>query len=395
MAKIIGRQFQIGIAKETTRGTVAAPTFWIPFNDFTLDEKQDKVFDSQAYGIVEDTVSAQTTGKKVEGTLSANLYDSTFGLVLFALLGTLTSHSLHSGETTVWDNIFNVAESTQHQSLTVAIHDPATGQDYAHANAVISKLEIKYALKQFVQYTATLMGLTGASQSSYTPANTAENRFVPQYLTLQMAPTVAGVEGTLTGTGTASSTIHVTGLSISTTLLQVGMTVTGTNIPAGATIAKIVGAAAFDLSIASTGAATSYTFGAAVVKVKSATITIDSAIEAQEVLGSVNPADFLNKEFKVEGSVEAIWQNETDFKTQFVGNIAQAMIFDLKNTDVTIGSAANPELKLELPQVYITELGRPIKVKDLIYQTIKWRGTYSLTSAYMLKATLVNGQNGY
>lgn len=395
MAKIIGRQFQVGIAKETTRGTVAAPSFWVPFNDLTLDEKQDKVFDAQAYGIIEDSVAALTTKKYVEGTLTANLYDSTFGLMLFALLGTLTSHTVHSGETTVWDNIFNVAESTQHQSLTLAIHDPATGKDYAHANTVISKLEIKYALKQFVQYTATVMGLTGASQSSYTPSNTAENRFVPQYLTLQLAPTVAGVEGTLTGTGTASSTIHVTGLSISTTLLQVGMTVTGTNIPVGATIATIVSASAFDLSAASTGAAASYTFGPAVVKVKAASITIDTNVEAQEVLGSVNPADFLNKEFKVEGSVEAIWQNESDFKTQFVANTSQAMIFDLKNTDVTIGSATNPEFKLEMPQVYITELGRPIKVKDLIYQTIKFRGTYSLTSAYMIKATLTNTTNGY
>src|ERR1700722_19371499 len=151
MAKIIGRQFQVGIAKETTRGTIAAPTYWVPCNDFPLDEKQEKVFDAQAYGIIEDSVAALTTKKYVEGSLSANVQDTTFGLVLFALLGTLTSHSAHSGESVVYDNIFNVAETTQHQSLTLAVHDPASGQDYAYPNSVISKLEIKYALKQFVQ----------------------------------------------------------------------------------------------------------------------------------------------------------------------------------------------------------------------------------------------------
>lgn len=395
MAKITGRQFQVGIAKETTRGTIAAPSFWVPFNDLTLDEKQDKVFDTQAYGIIEDTVSALTTKKYVEGSLNANLYDTSFGLVLFALLGTLTSHSAHAGESAVYDNIFNVAESTQHQSLTLAVHDPATGQDYAHANAVISKLEIKFALKKFVEYTATVMGQTGTAESAYTPSNTTENRFVPQYLTLKLAPTTAGVEGTLTCTGTAASTIHVTATSISTTLLQVGMGVTGTNIPAGATIVKIVSATAYDLSAATTGAIGTQTFSPLVVKVKAASVTIDTNVEAQEVLGSVSPADFLNKEFKVEGSIDAIWQNESDFKTQFMANTPQAMILDLKNTDVTIGSTTNPELILEFPQVYITELGRPIKVKDLIYQTIKFRGTYSLTSAYMLKATLTNTTNGY
>jgi tail tube protein len=395
MAKIIGRQFQVGIGKETTRGTIVAPTYWVPFNDLTLDEKQEKVFDAQSYGIIEDSVAALTTKKYVEGSLSSNLHDTSFGLILYALLGTLTSHSAHSGESVVYDNIFNVAESTQHQSLTLAIHDPATSQDYAHANAVISKLEIKYALKQFVQFTASLMGQTGTTESAYTPSNTTENRFVPQYLNLNFAPTVAGVEGTLTATGTCSTTTAVTGLSISTTLLRIGMTVTGTNIPAGATIVAIVSASAFTLSVASTGSATSYTFGPAVVKVKSASITIDTNVEAQDVLGSLSPADFLNKEFKVDFSVEAIWQNESDFKTAFMANTSQAIIFDLKNTDVTIGSSTNPEFKLELPWCYITDLGRPIKVKDLIYQTIKGRAVYSLSSAYMLKATLTNTTNGY
>lgn len=321
MTKIIGRQFQFGIGKETSRGTVVAPTYWVPFNDLTIDEKQEKVFDSQAYGIIEDTVAALTIKKWSEGSITANLYDHSFGLMLYALLGTLTSHAAHSGETVVYDNIFNVAETTQHQSLTLAVHDPASGQDYAYPNAVISKMEIKYALKQFVQYTASLMGITGTTESAYTPANTTENRFVPQYLTL--------------------------------------------------------------------------TVGGTAIKVKSASISIDTNIEAQEVLGSLNPADFLNKEFKIEGQVEAIWQNEGDFKTAFLANTAQDFKFDLKNTDVTIGSAANPELILEMPQCYITDLGRPIKVKDLIYQTIKFRATYSLSSSYMLKATLTNAVNGY
>jgi Phage tail tube protein len=320
-AKIIGRQFQFGFAKETSRGTVAAPTYWVPFNDLTIDEKQEKVFDAQSYGIIEDSVAALTTKKWAEGSLAGNVYDTTFGLILYSLLGTLTSHSAHSGETTVYDNIFNVQEGAQHKSLTFAVHDPAAGQDYAYANGVISKLEIKYALKQFVQYTASLMAQAGTTESAYTPSTTTENRFVPQYLTL--------------------------------------------------------------------------TVGGTTIKVKSASISIDQNVEAQDVLGSLSPADFLNKEFKVDGQIEAIWQNESDFKTAFLANTAQDFKFDLKNTDVTIGSAANPELILEMPQCYITDLGRPIKVKDLIYQTIKFRATYSLSSSYMLKATLTNIVNGY
>src|ERR1700681_4535284 len=36
-------------------------------------------------------------------------------------------------------------------------------------------------------------------------------------------------------------------------------------------------------------------------------------VEDQDVLGSVNPADFLNKEFAVEGTLECIYQNNSDF----------------------------------------------------------------------------------
>jgi hypothetical protein len=113
------------------------------------------------------------------------------------------------------------------------------------------------------------------------------------------------------------------------------------------------------------------------------------------VLGSINPADFLNKEFAVEGTMECIYQNNTDFKDQFMGPYPLAMTLDFKNTDVTIGSAANPELIFTMPKVTIQELGRPFKVKDLVYKTVKFKAVYSVSDTYMLKATLTNTVNGY
>lgn len=66
-------------------------------------------------------------------------------------------------------------------------------------------------------------------------------------------------------TGTLNATINVTGLS-STAGLQVGRTVHGTGIPAGATIATIVSATAITLSVAATASATtSLVFGAALL----------------------------------------------------------------------------------------------------------------------------------
>ena len=197
--------------------------------------------------------------------------------------------------------------------------------------------------------------------------------------------------GTLRASGTASSTIHVTSLTVITTAkLRVGMTVMGLNIPAGATIAAIVSSTAFDLSVASTGAVADMVFGGAPVALKSAKVTINQNIEAQEVLGSIAPADFLNKEFSVEGTFEAIWQNETDAKTAFMAAAAQAMLISVVNTDVTIGTAGNPTLNITLAQCTFKDLGRPYKVKDLVYQTISFKASYSTPDTTLGSVVLTN-----
>ena len=102
--------------------------------------------------------------------------------------------------------------------------------------------------------------------------------------------------------------------------------------------------------------------------------------------------DFLNKEFKVSGQIEAIWQNESDFKTTALAtpNVPQAVSIVLKNTDVTIGTSSNPEVNITLDKVYFTEHSRPFKVKDLVYQTVKFECAYDTSNAEMLNIITTN-----
>ena len=67
------------------------------------------------------------------------------------------------------------------------------------------------------------------------------------------------------GSGTVASTTStsVTGLNVSTTLLNVGMGVAGTNIPAGTTIQSIDSSSSITLSQAATGPCTSFVFSKA------------------------------------------------------------------------------------------------------------------------------------
>ena len=391
-AKGIGRLFSIGIAKESTRGTAkSSADYWLPFSDASIDEKFSNVTQDEAYGIIEDSVGQFRTKNWAEGTLKVPMTDKSLPLLLLAQLGGMAV-ATHSGESIVYDHTATVGQSAQHQSLTLFIHDPLSGVDYSHALGVIHKTDIDIELKKFAELSLSVKAIKGVSQSSFSPSILAENRFLPQYMSFVSAPTVAGATGTLTATGTASSTTALTGLSISTTLLKIGMTVSGTNVAAGTTITAIVSASAVTLSTATTGSATSFTFGGAAVQLKSLKLSIDSNIEDDEVLGSVAPVDFLNKELKVSGTLEAIWQNESDFKTVALAtpNVGQAMFIDIKNTDITLGSSSHPEVAITLDQVYFTEFGRPIKIKDLVYQTVKFVASYSLANSEMIKIVTTN-----
>src|SRR5437763_16419012 len=105
--KGIGRLVQVGVAKEATRGTPqSAASYWNPWIDLTLDEKKEFAVDDQSYGIIEDSVNLTQVKQWAQGSIMGNVHDQTFGLILYSMFGTLTSHAAHSGESSGYDNIF-------------------------------------------------------------------------------------------------------------------------------------------------------------------------------------------------------------------------------------------------------------------------------------------------
>src|SRR4051794_15371565 len=86
--KGIGKLVQVGVAKEVTRGTaIASAAFWNPWLDLTLDERKEFAVDEQSYGIIEDTTNLTQVRKWSEGSISGNILDTTFGLILYAMFG--------------------------------------------------------------------------------------------------------------------------------------------------------------------------------------------------------------------------------------------------------------------------------------------------------------------
>lgn len=326
MSKGVGRIIQFGVAKETTRGTSpAAATFYIPWSEFDIQEKFEDVVDEQSRGIIEGSVGESRTKDWAEGKFTAPIGDKHFGLVLYAALGGLST----SGPTdSAYSHTITVGQSAQHQSLSLYIDDPLGGQDYTHALAMIDQLDIKYEMKKFLEYTATVKAKKGAT-ASLSPSATTENRFLPQHLTFGYASAYSGL-----GSATA-------------------------------------------------------------VVLKSLQLTIKKNLESDDVLGATAPADFLNKQFEIEGTLEALWQNESDFKTISLAGTTKAVRIDVVNSDVLIGATSRPQFRIDLAKVVFTEISRVTTLKDLVKQTLKFKAHYSTSDSLMISALIKNAQASY
>ncbi len=328
MAKGLGRLFQFGIARETTRGTaIASAAFWLPFMEFALEEKDEKAIDEATIGVIEDSMGQSIVKQWAEGNIKALISDKTFPLFLDATLGSLSTVA-GSPEAGTNTHTITVAQNAQHQSLTLFVKDPLAAQDYSHALGVITGLEISYQAGKFLEFTANLKSKKGAGGSFAATANT-ENRFTHKHFTFKLATNLAGL-------GAASAQ-----------------------------------------------------------NIRSLSLKINTNVEDDLALGSVAPIDFLNKQFSIEGTLEAIWQNESDFKTFVLAGTQKAMRLDLKNTDVIIGTVTNPQITIDLAKVIFKEIMRPIRINDIVKQTLAFRGHYSTSDAKAITISAVNAQSSY
>ena len=329
---IIGRQVQFGIAKEATRGSAeSSADFFIPWSELSIDDKDDKVLDDMAIGVVEESAGETIVKQWAEGSISGPITDKAFALILNAICGTLSSGANADGSGLVYDHTITVAQSIQPQSLTYFLNDPSAtsnAQDYVYALGMISSLEIRYEQGKFITFSATLRSKKGV-QTAVTPATNVENRFIDKHVVFKLATNLAGL-------GAASP-----------------------------------------------------------ITIRSFTLTFDRMIEDDMVLGSVAPNDFLSKGFSVSGSLEARWESEATFKTAALAGTAKALRIDLQNTDVTIGTGENPGLTIDLAKVVFSAPGRTYSLGDVVAQTLEFKAHYSVSDSKLLTILATNLQASY
>lgn len=315
MSKYVGRLIDLGIARETTRGVGVAPAFWIPQTAFSFDDKVVKARVDSGVGELADSEQAHVTTKYGEGSIEGEIRDRSFGLFLYALLGTLAT----TGPTdSLYTHSFSLAESNQHQSLSFTVIDPNTTEMYKMV--MLNSLEINVELDQVVKFTAEFLGKSAVGAATPTVSYLAENKFTKAHLVLKVAADLAGI------------------------------------------------AAASALSV------------------KRLRLTIQKNVVMDDVLGTVEPEDFLNKQVAIEGEIELNYTDET-WKNYMKQNTNRAMQIDLVNNDVTIGSSSRPELDIRLPKVDFFDWEPDYSNDDIVSQVISFKASHDISGGNKMIST--------
>lgn len=111
-------------------------------------------------------------------------------------------------------------------------------------------------------------------------------------------------------------------------------------------------------------------------------------------IGSESPIDFVNTAFQVEGSITAVFNSE-EFRDYQLDGDKRALRIQMKDTNVTIGTSANPELTIDLPLAAFTEFSRDMSNDKVVMQTLTFTGLYSLADSSSVNILLTNTKASY
>lgn len=190
MSKYIGRRVKLGMGVEASRGAGVAPTYLVPFDSLSIDDKITQARSVGALGRLEDSEEAFVTGLYSEGAIEGEIRDKSIGLFLYALMGTLNT----SGPTdSAYTHAFSIANSNSHQSLAFTIEDDNNKDMYRLA--MINSLELTAELDQVVKYSAEFMSKRSVPSTITIPDVVAENKFIRKSVRVKVASSIAGLSG--------------------------------------------------------------------------------------------------------------------------------------------------------------------------------------------------------
>lgn len=240
MSEIIGRQVEVGVAVENTRGTaINVAEKWIRHVTASIMQKVEKVVDDTSRGRIEDAEGARITQQWVEGELAGIVHADVLGYLLYNVYGAVSSANVAGS---VYDHTFSLQQGIQHASLSMFIKDGAVTQ-FVVDNCMIGTLTLTAAIDDYLRFSANVVGAAETTNSD-TPSYDTEYDFVAKDITVKIAAT----EGALGG----ASAIPVKDLEITWDQGLIRDHVVGSYNPDDVYNAKLMIEGSFTLNFANT-----------------------------------------------------------------------------------------------------------------------------------------------
>lgn len=191
MTKFVGRRGELLLAKESSRGVgTVSNGIWTPRMTVSFDDKTETAREPEGLGKIADSDSNFVVQKMAEGEFEGQLNDKSIGIVLTSLLG--ASPVITGGPT--YTHTYTLANTNQHQSLSVLYQDPDTVKLYALG--VVDSLKITVEQNAIVTYTVGLKAKYGKDWTRQTASfTTIGNKFLHQHLVFKTAATVGALSG--------------------------------------------------------------------------------------------------------------------------------------------------------------------------------------------------------
>lgn len=92
----------------------------------------------------------------------------------------------------------------------------------------------------------------------------------------------------------------------------------------------------------------------------------------------------------ISGSIESTYNSEAEYKTIALAGSQKSLRINAVNTAKTIGASSNPTLKIDLAKIKFTEWAKKMGNNEIVTQTCKIKGLFSIADAQAIVAELTN-----
>ena len=134
--------------------------------------------------------------------------------------------------------------------------------------------------------------------------------------------------------------------------------------------------------------------GATAPKLKSFKMSIKNPATPFVPLGGVDPTVITSSVVSVEGEM-VLQYEDTTYETLWENNTVQAMSLTLLNTDITIGTSANPKIAITLPKVRFRPFSKSDDLDGIVEQTLSFKAELDLSAGYLVRVVVTNAKASY